>query len=167
MSERVVELIEALQSEGVRFRVEGDRVRATLPKPTPSGIISALDSLRPYKADVRAIIEAGMLADALPDEAHGVLASADPPSLPRGVRLLSYCPKTPPVAVTPISVVTDVNKFIGSYLRDLEFRLEHPKAHACASLNEILAKLAEVGVELALDPPIASEEKRAGKAGTA
>jgi hypothetical protein len=71
------------------------------------------------------------------------------------------------VAVQPVIVVVDVSKFICSCLRDLELRLQHPKSHACASLSEILAKLAEVGVELALDPPIASEGKRAGKAGTA
>jgi hypothetical protein len=140
-------------------------VRATLPKPTPSEIISALESLRPYKADVRAIIETRLLAEPLPDEARGVLAPVDPPPLPPGVRLVSYCPKNPPLAVAPISVVTDINKFIRSYLRDLEFRLEHPQARACASLNEILAKLAEVGVELALDPPLDPERERTGEAG--
>jgi hypothetical protein len=160
MSEGIVDLIEALQSVGVRFRIEGGRVRASLPKPTPSEIISALESLRPYKADVRTLIEARMVAEPLPNEARGVLASADPPPLPRGVRLLSYCPKSPPVAVTSISVVTDISKCLRSYLQDLEFRLEHPQARVCAPLSEILSKLAEVGVELALDPPRAPESDR-------
>jgi hypothetical protein len=134
-------------------------VRAALPKPTPSEIISALESLRPFKADVRTIIEGRMLAEPLPDGARGVLASGDPPPLPRGVRLIRYCPKNPPVAVSSISVVTDVKKFIRSYLQDLGFRLKHPHTRACASLNEILAKLAEVGVELALDQPLAPERE--------
>jgi len=55
------------------------------------------------------------------------------------------------VAVTPVSIVTDVDKFMRAHLRDLHFRLEHPNAHASAPLPEILAKLAEVGLELALE----------------
>jgi len=81
----------------------------------------------------------------------GTAARNTCPQLPRGVRLVRYSPKKPPVAVAPIAIVTDVDRFIHSYLRDLQFRLEHPKAHACAPLYEILAKLAEVGVELEID----------------
>jgi hypothetical protein len=67
------------------------------------------------------------------------------------VRLIRYQPKSPPVAVAPISIVTDVGKFISAHLADLDYRLCHPDTYACASLPEILSKLAEVGLELALE----------------
>ena len=78
-------------------------------------------------------------------------APAECPALPAGVRLVKYAHRDPPVAIAPVSIVTEVDKFIRAYLRDLGHRLQHPKTHACAPLSEILAKLAEVGLELTLD----------------
>jgi hypothetical protein len=49
-----------------------------------------------------------------------------PYPLPVGVKLLSYAPKNPPVAVTVCSVVTDVPKFIQYALGELDARLHHP-----------------------------------------
>src|SRR6516225_2106897 len=75
------------------------------------------------------------------------------PPLPAGVQLVRYAPKVPPVAVAPISIVTDVDKFLRAYISDLGHRLQHPETHGCAPLPEILAKLGEVGLELALERP--------------
>jgi hypothetical protein len=44
-------------------------------------------------------------------------------------------------------------------LRDLRFRLNHPNAYACAPLPEILSKLAEAGLELALEMPVEATGK--------
>jgi hypothetical protein len=73
------------------------------------------------------------------------------PPLPAGVQLVRYTPKAPPVAIAPVSIVTDVDKFIQAYITDLSHRLEHPETHGCAPLPEILARLAEVGLELILE----------------
>ena len=71
------------------------------------------------------------------------------PPLPKGVLIVRYAPKEPPVAIAPISIVTDVNKFIRFNLEELDARLHHPiQIRAGGSVCEILAKLAEVGVEL-------------------
>ena len=67
--------------------------------------------------------------------------------------MIRYQPKSPPVAVAPISIVIDVRKFIFAYLADLNYRLRHPDTHGCPPLSDILAKLAEVGVELSLEVP--------------
>ena len=71
--------------------------------------------------------------------------------LPPGVTLVSYEPKQTPFKVAPVSVVTDAGKFFRAYLRDLRWRVEHPSGHAAPPLADILSKLAEAGIELALD----------------
>lgn len=212
MSVSVLEVIKSLEAEGVRFRLDGDRVKATLPDPAPPHISETLGTLRVHRSEVvtllrertraacpvsqretltpsrlsspqespkpsmreRAPVEpaaqqfvetsdAELLEENRDDRKAVIEMLRDqegkrPPSLedlrgllPGSVRLIRYSPKKPPVAVAPISIVTDVDKFIRAYLRDLAQRLQHPGTHACASLPEILAKLAEVGLELALD----------------
>ena len=81
------------------------------------------------------------------------------PPLPPGVQLARYAPKSPPVAIQPCGIVTDVGQFIHAYLRDMEWRLQHPKAHACVPLAEILAKLAGVGLELAVDAELGESDQ--------
>jgi hypothetical protein len=80
---------------------------------------------------------------------------SEPPSLeeveaalPTGVRLVSYCPKQTPFAVAPVSVVTNAGKFFRAHLRDLKARLEKPEGYHCPLLVDILAKLADAGLEL-------------------
>lgn len=87
----------------------------------------------------------------LDQELDAIPAPAECPPLPAGVKLVRYEPKDPPVAIAPVSIVTDVDKFIRAYLRDLAHRIQRPGTHACAPLPEILAKLAEVGLELTLE----------------
>jgi hypothetical protein len=212
VSVTVLELIESLEADGVRFRLDGDRVKAIVPDPTPPHISKTLGTLRAHRSEVATLLrertrpaspvsqgesltqsglsspqespEPSMRERPLADpatrpfverfDAELVEENRDdrkaviemlrnqegkrPPSLedlrrllPGGVRLIRYSPKKPPVAVALISIVTDVDKFIRAYLRDLGQRLQHPGTHACAPLPEILAKLAEVGLELALD----------------
>jgi hypothetical protein len=87
-------------------------------------------------------------------DALGVPAPPVCPPLPKAVRLVRYAPKTPPVAIRPISLVTDVEKFIRHYLQELDARLNNPvQIRAGGSVFEILSKLAEAGVELAIEGP--------------
>ena len=71
--------------------------------------------------------------------------------LPSRVRVVKYQPRVAPFAVAPVSVVTNAGKFYRTYLTDLRCRLEHPSDHAAAPLTEILAKLADAGLELAIN----------------
>ena len=94
-------------------------------------------------------------------EALGVPAPPVCPPLPKGVRLVRYEPRTPPVAIRPVSVVTDVNKFIRHYLEELDARLHSPvQIRAGGSVFEILSKLAEAGLELAIEGPQRDDPKR-------
>jgi len=225
----VLELIESLEVGGVRFRLDGDRVKVTVPDPAPPHISETLGTLRVHRSEVvtllrertrpatcaekasplsqgetltrprlsspqespkpskreRAVADTAVqqsvkrfdtelveengrdhdaVIDMLRDQGdkHPLSREDLRGLLPGGVRLIRYRPKKPPVAVAPVSIVTDVDKFILAYLRDLGHRLQHPKTHACASLSEILAKLAEVGVELLLDGRPAAESNTPG-----
>ena len=128
--------------EGGEFALDGNRVNVLYLPEHREDLAPILATLRAHREAVERIVR---------ERLAGVSAPAGCPKLSPRVRLIRYDPKTPPVAAQPCSIATDVDKFIRSYLRDLQFRLEHPEAYACAPLPEILAKLADVGVELALD----------------
>jgi hypothetical protein len=94
-------------------------------------------------------------------EAPGVPAPLVCPPLPKGVRLVRYEPKTPPVAINLVSVVTNVDKFLRYSLAELDARLHNPvQIRAGGSVFEILSKLAEAGLELAIEGPQRDDPKR-------
>lgn len=72
-------------------------------------------------------------------------------SLPAGVEIVSYQPMQAPFAVAPVSVVTNAGLFYRAYLRDLAVRLEKPNGYGSPPLADILAKLADAGLELTVD----------------
>jgi hypothetical protein len=77
------------------------------------------------------------------------------PPLPPGVRLISYNPKSPPVAIDVCSVVTDVEKFIRAELGELNARLHSPvQIRGGWGAFTILERLRQVGVELELEPTL-------------
>jgi len=171
------EAVAAFETAGGSLAVEGDDIKVTYPKGRREVLTPFLSQLRAHKDEVKHFVlerdrihsaqthtlygqketpqaEVPLPLEAGVSEGGGCgFALPECPPLPLGVRLIRYRPKSPPVAVQPCSIVTDVDKFIRAYLCDLKFRLEHPDAYACASLREILAKLAEVGLELALEVP--------------
>lgn len=70
------------------------------------------------------------------------------------MRIINYKPKTPPVTIELVSVVTDVDKFLRHYLEDLDARLNRPlQIRAGSPVIEILSKLAEVDLEVAIEAP--------------
>jgi hypothetical protein len=137
--------IEEAERLGCTFRLEGDQVKVEYPEEVRESVWPILEKLRPKRDEVRQLLY---------KHPPGVPAPAGCPPLPPGVRLVRYAPKTPPVAVQPCSIVTDVDKFIAAYLQDLDWRLKNPKGYAAAPLPEILSKLAEVGLELELEAPV-------------
>jgi hypothetical protein len=88
----------------------------------------------------------------LPEEVLGVPAPPECPTLPKGVRLIRYAPKSPPVEVPPCSIVFDVEKFIRRNLEELDARLNSPiQIRAGGSVLRILGNLKEVGLEVAIE----------------
>lgn len=143
-------LMQQVERLGGAFVVRGDEIAVEYPEEKASEVESILPKLSAEKDTVRSLLY---------KRPPGIPAPAECPLLPPGVRLKKYAPKSPPVLVQPWSVVTDVDKFIAACLRDLDWRLKHPKGYARAPLPEILSKLAEVGLELELDASLPAASK--------
>jgi hypothetical protein len=130
-----------------------DKVRYRIPADDPE----ARRLLAEIRQDREAVIAMLRDAESRPPSLEEVTAI-----LPASVRVLRYQPKPAPFAVAPVSVVTNAGKFFRAYLSDLGWRLEHPEGHAAPSLSDILAKLADAGLELALEKPprVRTEEEQ-------
>ena len=77
--------------------------------------------------------------------------------LPRGIRLIRWHPKKPPVMIESYAVVTDVQKFIEAELRELDARLHAPvQIRGGFGVFTILDWLAQCGVELEIIRPVAA-----------
>lgn len=137
----VSEAIETLETLGCVIRVEGERLKVRGPEvPEVAALVSELRARR--EEAIRLIRDRGS-APPTADEVQRLL--------PPGVKIVRYAPKRPPVAVAPVSVVTDIGQFIRAYLGDLESRLERPGQYFVPPLPEILSKLADVGLELKIE----------------
>lgn len=128
----VPELIQAVESIGGRFMVDGDRLGIA----PATAAASLMDELRRHKAE--------LLAELL----------ARRPAMPAGVRLISWQPKTAPVRMSPYSTVTDVDRFIRSTLVQLQAALDGQTWQSGNwGLSGLLERLAAVGCVVALDDP--------------
>jgi hypothetical protein len=145
------EVIDRVAEVGGRLEMEGERVRLTLPGDCPPETESMIvETVRTNRDAVAAILQdMASKAPSLEEVKAG---------LPPGIRVVSYVPKEAPFAVAPVSVVTQAGKFYRAYLADLARRLEKPEGYHCPPLSDILSKLADAGLELAVDAPATVRE---------
>ncbi|HXH51352.1 MAG TPA: hypothetical protein VNM47_18595 [Terriglobia bacterium] len=134
--------IDRLQELGGRLFLDGDSIRYRI----PCDSLEAEQLLAEIRKDRETII--ALLRDR---ESSAPSLEEIRAALPPGVRMVSYQPKEAPFAVAPVSVVTDSGKFFRAYLRDLRWRIEHPKGYAAPPLAGILSRLADAGLELRLE----------------
>lgn len=134
----VAEVVSKVESAGVAFRLDGDRVRVWYPDNDRRQELAAqIAFLREQRAEVAAYLKA---------------RSAIPP-MPEGVRLIRWEPKSAPVAIDVCSVVVDVPKFIEGELRALDSRMNKPWAiHGGFTVPQMLDRLAQAGLEVELEP---------------
>jgi hypothetical protein len=166
----VVDLLERLTRIGATVTVDGDQVAVCFPEEHRRDVEELgseirclkpelLRTLREQNADHMVAASKEALHDdhfaRPPEKGRLIPASAQCPPLPLGVRLIRYLPKAPPVDVSVCLVVVDVATFISRNLEELDARLNHPvQIRSGGSVFEILARLAEVGVEVSLEPPV-------------
>jgi hypothetical protein len=75
-------------------------------------------------------------------------------SVPLGVRVIGYFPTQPDRGVATGMKIVNLAKFIETLLADLDARLNHPvQIRGGGSVFGILAKLADIGLELAIERP--------------
>jgi hypothetical protein len=72
--------------------------------------------------------------------------------MPAGVRLIEWNLKQPPVAIETCAVVTDSGLFARTTLEQLRIALAGPKRWVGWSVPQLIDRLAQVGVRVALAP---------------
>lgn len=139
---RSLSVLDRLTESGYTVRLEGEKLKVR--GPNRPGVEALIDELRRDRDAVVALLKD---AESGPPSLAEVEAA-----LPPIVRLVSYEPKRPPFAVAPVSVVTNTGRFYRAYLRNLKARIEKPEGYHCAPVADILAKLADAGLELRIEP---------------
>jgi len=147
-----IDVLDRLSSFGCQVRVEGDKLKVRGPdRPEVKGLVSELH--REREAAIAFLRDRESRAPSL----NEVKAS-----LPSAVGLVSYQPKEAPFAVAPVSFVTNAGRFYRAYLADLRERMAKPDGYSCPPLAEILAKLADAGLELSVETTGAQVENATG-----
>lgn len=138
----IVSAIDRLRELGGDLYLSAGRPRYRIPADSPEAqwLIAEL------RQDREAVIEMLRDRESKPPSLEEVAAM-----LPPRIRILRYEPKSVPFAVAPASVVTNAGKFYQAYLRDLRWREGHPDGYAVPPLTDILAKLADAGLDLISD----------------
>jgi hypothetical protein len=126
------EILEAVENVGGSLKLNGERIQYVLPD-------SAVWLVPELKRNREELI--GLLREV-----------RTPPQMPPGVRLLKWEPKTPPVVIVRMGIVSNVDKFIDATLRELRARLEGKDFLAGNwSLRELVDRLEQVGVKVTVE----------------
>src|ERR1700723_1182347 len=94
------EVLEVVQSIGGSLRLSGMKLQYELPD-SELWLVTELEQNR------KELIE--LLKE-----------TASPPPMPQGVRLVKWKPKSPPIAIVHMGIVSDVERFIAATLRQLQ-----------------------------------------------
>ena len=138
----VADVVNEIEAAGVAFRLDGERVRLWYPDEERRAELSKqVAALRNRRDEVAAYLKS---------------RSAIPP-MPEGVRLVSGNLKEPPVAIETCAVVTDPALFASTTLAQLKAALANPKRWVGWSVPQLIDRLAQVGVTVALEIDKSSE----------
>jgi hypothetical protein len=133
---RVDETLVEIEQAGVGLRLDGERVRIRFLKPEQR------EELAHYVAFLRAHR----------DEVAKVLkCRLSIPRMPPGVTLVGWNLKPPPVGIEMSAVVTDPSLFARATLEQLRIAMAKPRRWVGWSVPQLLDRLAQVGVIVALD----------------
>jgi hypothetical protein len=132
------EAVAEAEALGVRFRLDGDRVRARLPDDEQGRLAAVLKRLRENRDGVAELLR----------------RRASVPPFPPGVSLVEWNPKQPPIAIETCAVVVDVHLFISSTLLQLDAALTHRKRWVGWSVAQLVDRLRQVGVVVKVTEPL-------------
>ena len=131
------QVIERIEATGGVLAVYGERIRCRLPEDATH----LLEELRERRDEVLAVLQQ---RDAVP-------------RIPHGVRLLEWNLKKPPIGIETCAVVTDPALFARATLEQLRIALAEPKRWVGWSVPQLVQRLAQVGVTVALEQSKSSE----------
>jgi hypothetical protein len=132
----VSEVLGDVEAAGIALRLDREKVRIWFPKSDQR------EQLAPQVIFLRAhrneVVEFLRLRDSIP-------------AMPPGVRLVRWDLKQPPVAIETCSVVTHPALFARSTLEQLRTALAQPTRWVGWSIPQLMDRLAQVGVNVALE----------------
>src|SRR5438094_424629 len=124
------EVVQRIEFAGGVLGLNGNRIRCRLPEDAAP----LLDELRAHRDEVLALLR----------------RREEIPPMPPGVRLIQWSLKDPPIAIETCAVVTDPVPFAKSTLEQLRVAIENPKRWVGWSLPQLVDRLGQVGVTVAL-----------------
>lgn len=130
MSDSAQALLDEMAQRGVTARVDGEILR-----------------LKP-----RAALDDDLLARIKEHKPEIIRVLAIPP-MPPGVRLVAWELKEPPIEIETCAVVTDSALFARATLEQLRAALANPRRWVGWSVPQLIDRLAQVGVCVALECP--------------
>jgi hypothetical protein len=126
------EALRAVEKAGGSLALNGGQIKYSIPKPA----VWLVPELKQNREELIELLK----------------ESETPPPMPPDVCLLKWEPKTPPVAIVRMGIVTNVDKFIGATLRELRARLDGKDFLAGNwSLRELVDRLEQVGVSVMVE----------------
>jgi hypothetical protein len=147
----VEETVNSIEAVGVTFRIDGGKVRVRYSDESQrEELCQQIALLRANKDKVAAFLQ----------------ARATIPTMPPGVRLIEWNLKEPPVAIETCAVVTDSALFARSTLEQLRKALAQPTRWVGWSIPQLIDRLAQVGVTVALESKPGQSTARAAGRGT-
>jgi len=130
-------ILDEMSQRGVTARVDGEILR-----------------LRPREA-----LDDDLLARIREHKPEIIHALAAIPPMPKGIRLVEWKLKEPPVAIEVCSVVVDTDRFARTTLEQLGTALTQPKRWVGWTIPQLIDRLAQVGVRVAFDASAFVERK--------
>jgi hypothetical protein len=126
-----------IETAGATFRLDGERVHVWYPHESRrQELAKQVAYLRDHRSEVAAFLEARNAV----------------PNIPPGVRLIEWNLKQPPLAIETCAVVTNPGLFAQATLEQLRIALTEPKRWVGWSVPQLIDRLAQVGVRVALEP---------------
>lgn len=142
---RVDEALGEIEQVGVELRLDGERVRMRFLKAEQrEQLAHHFAFLRAHRDEVARILK----------------CRTSIPRMPPGLKLVRWELKPPPVGIEMSAVVTDPSLFARTTLEQLRIAMAKPRRWVGWSVPQLLDRLAQVGVIVALDSQ--SHERQVG-----
>jgi hypothetical protein len=133
----VPDTVTLIETAGATFRLDGERVHVWYPhEGRREELAKQVAYLRDHRTEVAAFLAAR-------NAVHHI---------PAGVRLIEWSLKQPPIAIETCAVVTDPGLFASTTLEQLRIALAEPRRWVGWSVPQLIDRLAQVGVRVALEP---------------
>jgi len=144
MTATVAQTLMEVETLGVELRLEGNRVVMRFPsQELRKELNGQLVFLRAHKNEVSVFLR---VREAIP-------------TMPPGVHLVSWELKEPPVVLEMCSGVTNTALFARTTLEQLRAALANPHRWVGWSIPQLIDRLAQVGVSVALDSKVYKAEQ--------